>query len=214
MDILQINLPLETIKLPLTLLSSLLLLCLLLSGVSVSELYGWSLTSGEGLREHLGGERGLGARARGGAVLVLQVMLVRVVLLLAQHVPPAPVQEAVQDVRGDDVREGQRRLEARLQAQRGAGQHGAHGGESRGESRGQSRGQGEILPLNKLKKTKKHSQKLLFYTDRGARRRQEQRSSLRVSVRGEVKILRGAGAKRARAVWGGLYMELHHLLLL
>lgn len=159
MDILQINLPLETIKLPLTLSSSLLLLCLLLSGVSVSELYGWSLTSGEGLREHLGGERGLGARARGGAVLVLQVMLVRVVLLLAQHVPPAPVQEAVQDVRGDDVREGQRRLEARLQAQRGAGQHGAHGGESRGESRGQSRGQGEILPLNKLKKNKKTQSK-------------------------------------------------------
>lgn len=91
-----------------------------------------SLTSGEGLREHLGGERGLGARARGGAaVLVLQVMLVRVVVLLAQHVPPAAVQEAVQDVRGDDVRQGERllRLEARLQAQRGAGQHGAHGRE-------------------------------------------------------------------------------------
>lgn len=88
-----------------------------------------SLTSGEGLGEHLGGEGGLGARARGGAVLVLQVMLVLVVLL-AQHVPPAAVQEAVQDVRRDDVREGQRllRLEARLQAQRGAGQHGAHGG--------------------------------------------------------------------------------------
>lgn len=89
-----------------------------------------SLTSGEGLREHLGGERGFGARARGGAaVLVLQVMLVRVVVLLAQHVPPAAVQEAVQDVRGDDVRQGERllRLEARLQAQRGAGQHGAHG---------------------------------------------------------------------------------------
>lgn len=168
MDILKNNLPLETIKLPLTLLLLLLLLssslCLLLSGVSVSELYGWSLTSGEGLREHLGGERGLGARARGGAVLVLQVMLVRVVLLLAQHVPPAPVQEAVQDVRGDDVREGQRRLEARLQAQRGAGQHGAHGGESRGESRGQSRGQGEILPLNKLKKTKKNSVKNSCFT--------------------------------------------------
>lgn len=89
-----------------------------------------SLTSGEGLREHLGGERGLGARARGGAVLVLQVMRVRVVVLLAQHVPPAAVQEAVQDVRRDDVRQGERllRLEARLQAQRGARQHGAHGG--------------------------------------------------------------------------------------
>lgn len=93
-----------------------------------------SLTSGEGLREHLCGEGGLGARARGGAVLVLQVMLV---VLLAQHVPPAAVQEAVQDVRGDDVREGQRllRLEARLQAQRGAGQHGAHGGAGGGGSR-------------------------------------------------------------------------------
>ncbi len=65
---------------------------------------GSSLTSGEGLREHLGCERRLGARARGGAVLVLQVKLVRVVVvLLAQHVPPAAVQEAVQDVRGDHV---------------------------------------------------------------------------------------------------------------
>ena len=47
--------------------------------------------------------------------------------LLAQHVPPAAVQEAVQDVRGDDVREGERllRLEGGLQSQRGAGQHGA-----------------------------------------------------------------------------------------
>lgn len=52
------------------------------------------------------------------------------VVLLAQHVPPAAVQEAVQDVRGDDVRQGERllRLEARLQAQRGPGEHGAHGG--------------------------------------------------------------------------------------
>lgn len=89
-----------------------------------------SLTSGEGLREHLGGERGLGARARGGAVLVLQVRV-----LLAEHVPPAAVQEAVQDVRRDDVRQRQRllRLEARLQAQRGAGQHGAHGAGSRAQ---------------------------------------------------------------------------------
>lgn len=54
----------------------------------------------------------------------------RVVVLLAQHVPPAAVQEAVQDVRRDDVRQRERllRLEGRLQAQRGAGQHGAHGG--------------------------------------------------------------------------------------
>lgn len=87
-----------------------------------------SLTSGEGLRQHLGGERGLGARARRCAVLLLQVVLRRVVVL-AQHVSPAAVQEAVQDVRGDDVRQGQRllRFEARLQAQRGSGEHGAHG---------------------------------------------------------------------------------------
>lgn len=90
-----------------------------------------SLTSREGLREHLGGERSFRARARGGAVVVLQVMRVRVqvVVLLPQHVPPAAVQEAVQDVGRDDVRQRDRllRLEARFQAQRGAGQHGAHG---------------------------------------------------------------------------------------
>lgn len=89
------------------------------------------LTSGKGLGQNLRRERGLGARAGCRTVLVLQVMRVRVVvLLLPQHVPPASVQETVQDVRGDDVREGERllRLQARLQAQGGAGQHGAHGG--------------------------------------------------------------------------------------
>ncbi|KAI4787419.1 hypothetical protein KUCAC02_036477, partial [Chaenocephalus aceratus] len=99
------------------------------SEASSWELGDWlidPLTSGEGLREDLGGERGLRARARGAAVLV------RVqVVLLAQHVPPPAVQEAVQDV-GDG-----------LQAQRGAGQHGAHvagGGAPRpGSSGSQSR---------------------------------------------------------------------------
>lgn len=94
-----------------------------------------SLTSREGLREHLGGERSFRARARGGAVLVLQVvrMRVQVVVLLPQHVPPAAIQEAMQDVRRDDVRQGERllRLEARFQAQRRAGQHGAHGARCR-----------------------------------------------------------------------------------
>lgn len=53
--------------------------------------------------------------------------------MLAQHVPPAAVQEAVEDVRGDDVRQRGRRLrlEGRLQAQRRAGQDGAHIGEPR-----------------------------------------------------------------------------------
>lgn len=124
-----------------------------------------SLTSGEGLREHLGGERGLGARARGRAVLVLQVILVRVVVvvLLAQHVPPAAVQEAVEDVRGDDVRQGERllRLEARLQAQRGAGQHGAHSGA--GGSRGPQELQREPVsgrPEEKKKEKFEESKKL------------------------------------------------------
>lgn len=98
-----------------------------------------ALTSGKRLRQHLGREGGFRARARGGAVLLLQVMLGRVVrvVLLAQHVPPAAVQEAVQDVRGDDVRQGERllRLEARLQAQRRAGEDGAH-----------DAGQGEVVP--------------------------------------------------------------------
>lgn len=49
-------------------------------------------TSDEGLRQHLGGERGLGAAA---------VPLLRQVF--SQHVPPPAVQEAVQDVRGDHV---------------------------------------------------------------------------------------------------------------
>lgn len=56
-------------------------------------------------------------------LLRLQVRLQ--VRLLAEHVPPAAVQEAVQDVGGDDVRERERRR--RLEAPRGAGQHGAHG---------------------------------------------------------------------------------------
>lgn len=57
-------------------------------------------------------------------------MRVLVVLLTEYVVPPAAVQEAVQDVGGDDVRQRERllRLEG-LQAQRGAaGQHGAHSG--------------------------------------------------------------------------------------
>lgn len=80
-----------------------------------------SLTSGERLREDLGGEGGLGARTRRAALLVL---------LLTQHVSPAAVQEAVEDVRGDDVRQRGRRLrrEGRLQAQRRAGQDRAHHG--------------------------------------------------------------------------------------
>lgn len=95
-----------------------------------------SLTSGEGLRQNLCGEGGLGAGARGRTLLVLQLMLLllAVVLLLmlmlfTQDVSPAAVQEAVQDVRGDDVRQGERLLllEGRLEGQRGAGQHGAHG---------------------------------------------------------------------------------------
>lgn len=69
-----------------------------------------SLTSRERLREDFCGEGGLGARAGRAAFLVL---------LFAQHVPPASVQEAVQDVRGDDVRQRGRRLrlKGRLQAQ-------------------------------------------------------------------------------------------------
>lgn len=86
-----------------------------------------SLTSREGLREHLGGEGRLGARARRAALLVL-----------AQHVPPAAVQEAVQDVGGDDVREGQRGLrpEGRLQGQ------GGPGGQNRAHGSGAERGRG------------------------------------------------------------------------
>lgn len=70
-----------------------------------------SLTSRERLREDFCGEGGLGARAGRAALLVL--------LMFAEHVPPASVQEAVQDVRGDDVRQRGRRLrlKGRLQAQ-------------------------------------------------------------------------------------------------
>lgn len=101
---------------------------------------GASLTSREGLRQHLCGEGGLGARAGGGAVLVLWMLwmlrmpvvrvLLLLLLLLGQHVPPAAVQEAVQDVGGDHVRKREwlLRPEGRLQSQRGAGQHGAHPG--------------------------------------------------------------------------------------
>ena len=88
-----------------------------------------SLTSGERLREDLCGEGGLGARACRAALLVL---------VLAQHVPPAAVQEAVEDVRGDDVRQRGRRLrlKGRLQAQRRAGQDGAHVGDPSGREPG------------------------------------------------------------------------------
>ena len=49
--------------------------------------------------------------------------------MLAEHVPPPPVEEAVQDVGGDDVRQRERlRLEAALQREGLGGQHGAHGG--------------------------------------------------------------------------------------
>lgn len=94
-----------------------------------------SLTSGEGLRQNLRGEGGLGAGARGRTLLVLQLMLLllAVVLLLmlmlfTQDVSPAAVQEAVQDVRGDHVRQRPARtLKSRLEGQGVCGQHGAHG---------------------------------------------------------------------------------------
>lgn len=64
-------------------------------------------TSSEGLSQHLGGEGGLGAAA---LPLLRQVF--------AQHVPPPAVQETVQDVRGDHVRQSAARtLKSRLERQ-------------------------------------------------------------------------------------------------
>ena len=49
--------------------------------------------------------------------------------MLAEHVPPPPVKETVQDVGGDDVRQRERlRLEGGLECEGLGGQHGAHGG--------------------------------------------------------------------------------------
>lgn len=74
------------------------------------------LTSRKGLSQHLGGEGCLGAAA---LPLLRQVF--------AQHVPPPAVQETVQDVRGDHVRQrAARTLKSRLESQGVGGQHGAH----------------------------------------------------------------------------------------
>lgn len=84
---------------------------------------GPQLTSGEGLRQHFGREGGL------GAALLLEE-------LLAQHVPPAAVEEAVQDVGRDHLGQGEPlRLQPGLQHQGFGGQHGAHhGGEAGGRA--------------------------------------------------------------------------------
>lgn len=74
-------------------------------------------TSSEGLGQHLGREGGFGAAA---AVALLRQVF-------SQHVPPPAVQEAVQDVRGDHVRQGAAgALKSRLESQSVCGQHRTH----------------------------------------------------------------------------------------
>lgn len=85
-------------------------------------------TSGERLGQHLGGEGGFGSAAAAVVPLLRQVF--------AQHVPPPAVQEAVQDVRGDHVRQRARRtLKSRLESQSVGGEHWAHVGGSQEESK-------------------------------------------------------------------------------
>lgn len=77
------------------------------------------LTAGEGLRQDLGGE---GCPGTGVVALVLEE-------LLSQHVAPAAVQEAVQDVGGDDLGQRQpRRFQPRLEHQGLRREHRAHHG--------------------------------------------------------------------------------------
>lgn len=73
-------------------------------------------TSGERLGQHLSGEGGFGSAAAAVLPLLRQVF--------AQHVPPPAVQEAVEDVRGDHVRQRARRtLKSRLESQSVGGEH-------------------------------------------------------------------------------------------
>lgn len=73
-----------------------------------------ALTSREGLRQDLGGEGSFGA-----AVVTLLLKQ-----LFPQDVPPAAIEEAVQDVRGDHLRQGQPLLlQAALQDQGVCGEH-------------------------------------------------------------------------------------------
>lgn len=77
-------------------------------------------TSSERLGQHLGGEGGFGSAAAAAVLPLLRQVF-------AQHVPPPAVQEAVEDVRGDHVRQGARRtLKSRLESQSVGGEHWAH----------------------------------------------------------------------------------------
>lgn len=91
---------------------------------NVTDPDGKSLTSRKGLSQNFRREGRLRARARGSPVL-------EQVVVFAQHVPPPPVEEAVQNIGGDDVCQRERlRLEAGFEGKGLSGQHGAHGDRS------------------------------------------------------------------------------------